>query len=182
MLSKPSVLDLNHPPSSFGSRNVTTRRKEGDNLARECLQRLAILAEAMQAPGSQFSKYQQLKARGDSASANRTALAGVREEQYLGRKSLLDVLIAERELVEAGVKLIEARRDLVQASYATLASMGRLKTVTLKAVTTRLTGRRSAQYCKKSRAILAHSDDTGSRQLGSERTLSLERYHSIVKF
>jgi len=72
MLSKPSILDLNHPPSSFGSRNVTTRRKEGDNLARECFQRLAILAEAMQAPGNlQFSKYQQLKARGDSATAER---------------------------------------------------------------------------------------------------------------
>jgi outer membrane protein TolC len=33
-------------------------------------------------------------------------------------KSLLDVLNAERELVEAEVKLIEAWCDLVQASYA----------------------------------------------------------------
>jgi Outer membrane efflux protein len=73
-------------------------------------------------------------------SANRTALAGVREERRLGQKSLLDVLNAKRELVEAEVKLIEARRDLVQASYATLASMGRLKTVALKAAATRLTG------------------------------------------
>jgi hypothetical protein len=31
------------------------------------------------------------------------------------------------ELVELEVKLIEARRDLVQASYATLASMEQLK-------------------------------------------------------
>jgi len=33
-----------------------------------------------------------------------------------------------------------ALRDLVQASCATLASMGRLKTVALKAAATRLTG------------------------------------------
>lgn len=29
MLGKPSDLDLKHPPSSFGSRNATIRRKEG---------------------------------------------------------------------------------------------------------------------------------------------------------
>jgi hypothetical protein len=69
----------------------------------------------------------QLKARGDSASASRTAPVGVREEQRLGQKNPLDVLNAERELAEREVKLIEARRDLVQASYPTLASMGRGK-------------------------------------------------------
>jgi len=51
-----------------------------------------------------------------SALANRTARAGVRKEPCLGQKSLLDVHNAERELVEADVKLIETRRDLVQAS------------------------------------------------------------------
>jgi outer membrane protein TolC len=66
-------------------------------------------------------------------SANRTALADVRGEQRHGQKSLLDVLNAEREQIEAEVKLIETWRDLVRASYAPLASMGQLKTVALKA-------------------------------------------------
>lgn len=76
--------------------------------------------------------------RGESA--NRTALAGVRESSASARRACWSLYNAERELVEAEVKLIEARRDLVQASYATLASMGRLKTVALKAAATRLTG------------------------------------------
>jgi hypothetical protein len=105
------------------------------------------------------------------ASANRIARAGVRAEQRLVQKSLLDILNAERDLVEA---------ELRHSGFD-----GRLKTVALKPVATPLTGRwqtRSKRTIlqKKDRAILVHPDDTGWRQLTSERTSPLERFHSIV--
>jgi outer membrane protein len=56
----------------------------------------------------------------------RTALDGVREEEKVGQRTLLDLLNAEQEYLDAQVALISTRRDLVVASYGLLASMGRL--------------------------------------------------------
>lgn len=58
--------------------------------------------------------------------AARTALRGVREEEKVGQRTLLDVLNAEQEFLDAQVSLISTRRDLVVASYTVLASIGRL--------------------------------------------------------
>ncbi len=57
--------------------------------------------------------------------ANRIALAGVREEEKVGQRTLLDVLDAEQELLDSEVSLVTARRDLVVAAYSLLASIGR---------------------------------------------------------
>jgi outer membrane protein len=86
---------------------------------------------------------EQIKARGESVSANETALQGIREEQRLGQKSLLDVLDGERELVEAQIKLVEAKRDLVQSGYEALASTGKLTVLALEQAASQLpSGRR----------------------------------------
>ncbi|MEL6421020.1 MAG: TolC family outer membrane protein, partial [Pseudomonadota bacterium] len=45
--------------------------------------------------------------------AQRTALAGVRAEEDVGQRSILDVLDAEQELLDAQVALVTTRRDLV---------------------------------------------------------------------
>lgn len=58
--------------------------------------------------------------------ANRTALAGVREEEKVGQRTLLDVLNAELELLNAEVSLVTTRRNLVVLSYNVVASIGRL--------------------------------------------------------
>ena len=58
--------------------------------------------------------------------AGRTALEGVREEEKVGQRTLLDLLNAEQEYLEAQVALTTTRRDLVVAGYALLGSMGRL--------------------------------------------------------
>ena len=54
------------------------------------------------------------------------ALNGVREEARVGQRTTLDVLNAQRELVNARVALVTAQRDRVVASYALLSSVGRL--------------------------------------------------------
>jgi outer membrane protein len=63
--------------------------------------------------------------------SNRTALAGVREEEKVGQRTLLDVLNAEQELLNSEVTLFTDKRNLVVASYAVLTSIGRLNAVEL---------------------------------------------------
>jgi len=58
--------------------------------------------------------------------ANQTALTGVREEEKVGQRTILDVLNAEQEFLDAQVELVVTRRDLVVASYAVLFAIGRL--------------------------------------------------------
>ncbi len=54
------------------------------------------------------------------------ALEGVRQENAVGQRTILDVLDAEQELLDAQVNLTRARRDEIVASYEVLSAMGRL--------------------------------------------------------
>jgi len=58
--------------------------------------------------------------------ANRIALAGVREEERVGQRTLLDVLNAEQELLNSEVNLVTTKRDIVVSAYTLLAAIGRL--------------------------------------------------------
>lgn len=64
--------------------------------------------------------------RSDQVRASEQALAGVQQEREVGAKTLLDVLTAEQNLLNARVALVTARRDEVVASYSLLSAMGRL--------------------------------------------------------
>ena len=57
--------------------------------------------------------------------ASGIALAGVRREQVAGQRTVLDVLNAQQEQTNARVRLIQAQRDRVIASYTLLAALGR---------------------------------------------------------
>jgi outer membrane protein len=61
-----------------------------------------------------------------SVEANRTALAGVREERKYAQRTTLDVLNSEQEVIEALVRLAQSEHDVVQLSYTLLQSIGRL--------------------------------------------------------
>ena len=66
-------------------------------------------------------------AAGKSATeATRIALEGVREEERVGQRTILDVLNSEQQYLNAQVNLVSFQRDLVVASYGVLAYMGRL--------------------------------------------------------
>jgi outer membrane protein len=85
----------------------------------------AVIADARVA----FSRYQAALAVIDSSqaavSANQLALEGVRAEQGVGTRNVLDVLNAEQELLNARSTLVSARRDAYVAGFALLAAMGR---------------------------------------------------------
>ncbi|MGB9164842.1 MAG: TolC family outer membrane protein [Rhodomicrobium sp.] len=66
-------------------------------------------------------------AAGKSAvESTRIALEGVREEEKVGQRTILDVLNSEQQNLNAQVFLVAFQRDLVVASYSVLAGMGRL--------------------------------------------------------
>ncbi|MEO1282816.1 MAG: TolC family outer membrane protein [Pseudomonadota bacterium] len=58
--------------------------------------------------------------------ASERALTGVRDEQEFGRRTVLDVLDAERELINARIRLLESTRDQHVAAYLLLRSTGQL--------------------------------------------------------
>lgn len=68
----------------------------------------------------------QLESNKVSVESNRVALEGVREEEKVGQRTILDVLNAEQEYVSSQVDLERTKRDLVVAGYAVLSAMGRL--------------------------------------------------------
>ena len=64
--------------------------------------------------------------------ANRVALTGVRNEEEVGQRTLLDVLDAQQELLNSQAQLVRSRRDAVVAQFTLLGEIGRLDASTLK--------------------------------------------------
>ncbi len=61
-----------------------------------------------------------------SVESNKVALQGVREEEKVGQRTLLDVLNAELEYLNSQVNLETDRATLVIAAYSVISAMGRL--------------------------------------------------------
>ena len=84
-----------------------------------------VVAEARAA----YSRYQATQAVIQSSraaiAANELALEGVRAENTVGTRNVLDVLNAEQELLNSRVQLVTAERDAYVAGFTLLAAMGR---------------------------------------------------------
>ena len=63
--------------------------------------------------------------------AARIALEGVQQEAAVGSRTVLDILDAEQELLDARVSLVRAQRDEVVASYQVVSAIGRLTAMDL---------------------------------------------------
>jgi outer membrane protein len=64
--------------------------------------------------------------------ANEIALEGVEQEARVGSRTVLDVLDAEQELLDAKVNLVRAQRDEIVSGFQLAAAMGRLTAQHLK--------------------------------------------------
>lgn len=67
-----------------------------------------------------------IKARRAAVDANKLALEGVREESTVGTRTVLDVLDAEQELLDAEVNLVRAERDKAVAVMQVRVAIGSL--------------------------------------------------------
>lgn len=77
------------------------------------------------------------QAESDKASivANTTALNGVREEERVGQRTVLDVLNAQQELLQSQVNLETTKRNILVASYTLVSAIGRLSVSEVGAAT-----------------------------------------------
>ncbi len=73
----------------------------------------------------------QLRSDRSQVDANRIALQGVQEEERVGQRTLLDVLDARQELLDAQVALTTTQRDIIVNAYTLLSAVGRLDMIQL---------------------------------------------------
>lgn len=73
----------------------------------------------------------QIDATSAQVSASQIALSGILEEQRVGQRTTLDVLNTQDELITARINEVNARRDLVVASYSLASAIGRLSAQSL---------------------------------------------------
>jgi len=97
-------------------------------------------AQAQSAVAQAWAQLQGAKAQHEAdktqIEANRTALNGVREEEKVGQRTLLDVLNARQELLSSEIQSEATKRNIIVATYAVIAAIGRLNVAELGAVST----------------------------------------------
>jgi outer membrane protein len=101
------------------------RRKEIEDARAET--RAFVIA----AWGRLVSSRAQIESDLSQVSANKIALNGVKEEEKVGQRTILDVLDAEQEFLDSQVTLVSTKRDKVVAAYGLLSAIGRLDVTNL---------------------------------------------------
>lgn len=103
------------------SKQTAAQRKRQVEEATRSAERLAIDAWAVLETAQAQSEAFRSEVR-----STEIALEGVRQENAVGARTILDILDAEQEFLDAQVSLTRARRNEIVAGYAVLAAMGRL--------------------------------------------------------
>lgn len=83
-----------------------------------------VIAQARSAYAVWQSSLQVIQSAEAAVRANRLALEGVRAENGVGNRTILDILDAEQEFLNSQVTLVTAQRDAYVAGFALLAAMG----------------------------------------------------------
>ncbi len=104
---------------------VRQRRDQIDEQRRAAAQAATAAWQTLVAARAQISAFQ------DEVKSAQVALEGVRQEQEVGYRTVLDVLNAEQELLTARVDLVRAQHDEIVAAFQVLAAVGRLTAVSL---------------------------------------------------
>lgn len=136
---------LIEPGSRFTSASVTAQivvpiyeggevyariRQAKETVAQQRIEAEAARNEVQAAVATAWGELEASKSQVTAAQtqveASEIALAGVRLEAESGRRTTLDVLNAQRELLNARTEFTTAQRDRVVGSFALLAAVGRL--------------------------------------------------------
>jgi len=96
------------------------RRRELDQTVRAAVENATRAWQALTTARSR------IKAFTAQVRASEIALDGVRQEAQVGSRTVLDVLDAEQEMLDARVSLVRAQRDAVVASFDLRRSSGSL--------------------------------------------------------
>ncbi len=97
---------------------------EGQALELQIATERLVIANTRSAFASYQSAVQAITSSEAAVKANELALEGVRAENSVGTRNILDVLNAEQELLNSQVLLVTARRDAYVAGFQLLNAMG----------------------------------------------------------
>ncbi len=95
-------------------------RKALERVRRQVVENATSAWESLVTARAQMVAYQ------EEIRASEIALDGVRRESEVGSRTVLDVLDAEQELLDARVNLVQAQRNEALASYQVQVALGRL--------------------------------------------------------
>lgn len=104
-------------------RQANARRSQAVDKAVEVERQ--VIAETRSAFAMWRSAQSVIRSANAGVAANRESLEGVRAENQVGTRTMLDVLNAQQELLNSRVTLVTAERDAYVAGFALLAAMGR---------------------------------------------------------
>lgn len=93
--------------------------------------RVVVKANTIAAWSQLLGARAQLESANAAVEANTIALTGVREEERVGQRTLIEVLNAQQELLNSQVTLVTTRRDVIVAAYLLQAALGRLDALSL---------------------------------------------------
>jgi len=97
---------------------------EGETLERRIATERAVVANTRSAFATYKAATDAIASNQVAVSANELALEGARAENSVGTRTILEVLNAEQELLNAQVALVTARRDQYVAGFQLLNAMG----------------------------------------------------------
>jgi outer membrane protein len=98
--------------------------REGQAIEGQIEVERGVISQTRSAYASWQASNEVIKSSETAVSANRLSLEGVRAENSVGTRTILDILNAEQELLNSQVQLVTARRDAYVAGFSLLASMG----------------------------------------------------------
>ncbi|MGB7373563.1 TolC family outer membrane protein [Pontixanthobacter sp.] len=116
-------------PIFQGGRPAALKRQAGARVSAALEQIIAAEREVIAQTRARYSSWLASNAIIESSQAAVAAaelgLEGVRAENSIGNRTILDVLNAEQELLSARVQLVTARRNAYVAGFALLSAMGK---------------------------------------------------------
>ncbi len=99
--------------------------REGQSLEQEIGVERAVIAQVRSAYASWQAASEIINTNQTAVDAATLSLEGVRAENSVGNRTILDILNAEQELLGAQTQLVGARRNAYVAGFSLLAAMGR---------------------------------------------------------
>ncbi|GAA4777537.1 TolC family outer membrane protein [Stakelama sediminis] len=101
------------------------KAREGVALEQETSTERTVISKTRSAYAAWQSSEDLIKTSQVAVKANQLSLKGVRAENSVGTRTILDILNAEQELLNSQVDLVTAQRNAYVAGFALLASMGK---------------------------------------------------------
>jgi outer membrane protein len=116
-------------PLYQGGRPAAQRRqaqaREGAAIEQEIAAERDVIAQVRSAYSSWRASNALIASNQAAVDAARLSLEGVRAENSVGNRTILNILDAEQELLQAQVRLVTARRNAYVAGFTLLAAMGK---------------------------------------------------------